>query len=587
MKKLKYFVMASFVALLFTSCEDFLDSENYTEKDTSNYPQTVTDAKQVIAGIYNNLNAVNADPQYSFLYISELASDDRLGGGGTNDFLMQAEDLMMNYGSSMLESFWTERYAGIFRANTAIQTLGNCTGYESDDQKNQMLGEAYFLRAFYYYELASLFENIPLVTSPAPENKAQAAPAETWGQIISDLKMAIELMPDKKFGTGWVESGHADHWIAEAMMGRAFLFYTGFYGEDGTPLTEITLPDGSVVTKQNVSDWIDDCVENSGYSLVTSDYRNLWAYTNRLTVDDYNYTKNQGLAWVQNDNAVDPESMFAIKFSQFASWSTTIGYSNGYALHFGIRGGQDYAKTFPFGQGWGAGPVAPNLWNDWVAADPEGKDVRRKASIAYIPDELPNYTYGGWTDYVQETDYYSKKWAPISAIVNGNYLVAFDVEMYDFTAQYSNMQLCNIHDLVLLRFADVLLMQSELKKDVSGINKVRARATLEPIGTYTDAALRNERRWELNCEGVRWNDLRRYGMTYAKAALAEQAGQPTYYKGVADVNSTTNNGGGYAARYEATRGFFPIPTTEISLSNGVLKQNAGWGSTSVDYSGWK
>ena len=55
------------------------------------------------------------------------------------------------------------------------------------------------------------------------------------------------------------------------------------------------------------------------------------------------------------------------------------------------------------------------------------------------------------------------------------------------------MQTGSIHDLVLIRFADVLLMQSELKEDVSGINRVRSRAGLEPIGTYSLAALQNER----------------------------------------------------------------------------------------------
>ncbi len=344
MKKIILLTVAA-SAVLFTSCESFLNTENLTQKNTSNYPKTLVDAQQVVAGVYNNLNVVNASPQCSFLYVAELASDDRFGGGGENDKQMQAEDLLLNYGPDMLGQFWKDRYAGIFRANTAIQTLGNCSGYESDDQKNQMIGEAYFLRGFYYYELASLFGNIPLITSPSPENKAQATPEQMWGQIISDFKTATDLMPAKKFGT-FVSSGHADKWTAEAMLGRAFLFYTGYYQK-----TDVTLPDGTTkIATSDVSKLIDDCITNSGYSLVP-DYRNLWAYTNRLTKEDYSFTKGQSLKWVEDDNAVNPESMFMIKFSEFASWSTTIGYSNGYALHMAMRGGQDYAKTFPFGQG--------------------------------------------------------------------------------------------------------------------------------------------------------------------------------------------------------------------------------------------
>jgi len=578
MKKIKYIMAAALVALLFTSCDNFLDTQNLTQKNTANYPQTVADAKQVVAGMYNVLNTAQANPQCTFLYVSELASDDRLGGGGTNDFMMQAEDLLMNYGSDMLLPFWSNNYTGIHRANVAIETLGNCTGYDSDDQKNQMIGEAYFLRAYYYYELASLFENIPLTVSSVVGPMPQASPDKTWGQIISDLKNAINAMPVKKFGSNWVETGHVDRWGAEAMIGRAFLFYTGFYNK-----TDVTLPDGSKVTKTDVTAWIDDCVTNSGYSLV-SDFRNLWAYSNRLTKEDYNFIKGQGLKWVEDDNAINPEAMFSVKFSQFADWGTTIGYSNGIALHMGVRGAQDYAKTFPFGQGWGAGPVAPNLWSDWSSAEPT--DKRRAASICNIPNELPQYTYGGWTDYVQETDFYGKKWAPITAKTGDSVhpYRSFDAIMYSFTAQQDNMQLWNIHDLVLIRFADVLLMQSELKGDATGMNLVRARAGL-PAVSYTLANLQNERRWELNCEGIRWNDIRRWHI--AETALAEQDNQPVYYQGKAEKNFTNHNGGGYVSRYKATNGFFPIPTSEISLSKGLFKQNAGWDTNASEYSGWK
>jgi len=578
-RNILFTVVAS--AMLFTSCESFLDTESITKKNTSNYPQTVGDAQQVLAGIYNNLNVVNANPQSSYLYAAELASDDRFGGGGENDKQMQAEDLLMNYGPDMLGQFWKDRYAGINRANTAILTLGNCTGYSDDNQKNQMLGEAYFLRAYYYYELASLYGNIPLVLDLALEVHPQVTPDVMWGQICTDLKKAVDLMPANKFGT--LASGHVDKWTAEAMLGRAFLFYTGYYSK-----ADVTLADGTTkLTTADVSALIDDCVKNSGYSLVP-DYRNLWAYTNRLTKERYSFTKGKGLKWVEDDKAVNPEAMFMIKFSEFASWSTTIGYSNGYALHMGMRGGQDYGNTFPFGQGWGAGPVASNLWKDWAAAEPT--DKRRAASICDIPTELPNYKKGGWADFVQETDYYGKKWSPITcrtvdAKGDSTYNVGFDVVMYNYTAQLTNMQLSNIHDLVLLRFAEVLLMQSELEKNVDGINKVRARAGLPAISVYSDDALRSERRWELNCEGVRWNDIRRWHI--AETALAAQNNQPTYFKGVADVNATAHNGGGYVARYKATGGFFPIPQTQISLSAGLYKQNPGWGTSDAEYAGWK
>ena len=91
-------------------------------------------------------------------------------------------------------------------------------------------------------------------------------------------------MSDKKYNE-YVESGHATRWAAEALMGRCWLFYTGFYEKDSMPLAE-----GGSISKQQVIDWLNDCINNSGHKLV-GDFRDLWAYTNEYTVDDYAYTK--------------------------------------------------------------------------------------------------------------------------------------------------------------------------------------------------------------------------------------------------------------------------------------------------------
>ena len=595
MKKIAYFLGALLITGTFASC-DIDNVENIGEMSTSEFPKTDGDIEAVLAGVYQNLNTTHANPQCSFLYAACLASDDQLGGGGTNDKLMQAEDLLCNYNADMTNQFYADRYAGVARANTLLNVLENASGM-AEDVKNKGIGEAKFLRAFYYYELSSMYGNVPLITSPDQENSSQGDVKVLWGQILQDLVDACEMLPAEKR-----TDGRIDKYTAEAMLGRAWLYYTGMYC-NGTslaelvstvykPLTSVDLPNGKTLTKNEVIAFIDDCVNNSGYKLV-NDFRTLWAYTNNKVVEDYPYTKGQGLTWVENDNAVNPEALFSIKFNKLASWQTTIGYANGIALHFGVRGGQDYANTFPFGQGWGAGPVAPNLVNDWKAAEPN--DIRLKASIANVNDtlEMPNYIRGGWADFVQESDYYSKKWSPICAKNDGSfvpkegdtpaYLACFETLMYPGnwdTSGENNFQLSNIHDLVLIRFADVLLMQSELKEDVSGINAVRKRAGLSPIASYSLAALQNERRWELACEGVRWNDIRRWHI--AATALAKQENQPVYYCGNPDTNKAHN--GGYIARYNATAGFQKMPETQIAL--GTVKQNDGWSDASSEYAGW-
>ena len=584
MKKI-FLLTAAIATLGLASCG--IDSvENISELSTENFPVMEEDGVAVLAGVYENLNATHANPQCSYLYMACLASDDQFGGGGTNDKLMQALDLICNYGNDMTNAFWSQRYEGINRANTLIQALPNTS--MSDELKSQFLGEALFLRAYYYYELASMYGNVPLLTVPSGELVTQGDVKVLWGQMLQDLRDAVNMMPDVRNS-----DGHVDKYTAEALLGRIWLFYTGFYG-NGTstadlsnttynPLQTVALPDGSTMTKQDVINAIDDCVNNSGYELVP-DFRNLWAYTNRCTVEDNPYTKGQGLEWVEDDNKVNPESMFAIKFNKLASWSTTIGYSNGIALHFGVRDAT-YENHFPFGQGWGAGPVATNLVNDWKAAEPN--DMRRDATIQDWTDHSSyegNYKYGGGDDFVQETDFYGKKWSPILSKNDGGYWL-FENAMYGEKGGLSggygnNFQLDNIHDLVLIRFAEVLLMQSELKEDVDGINKVRARAGLDPISSYSLTALQNERRWELACEGIRWNDIRRWHI--ASVVLAKQENQPVYYCGKPGTNDPHN--GGYAKRYTETAGFQKMPDSQVSL--GSVVQNDGWRDASSEYTGW-
>ena len=586
------------------SC-DIDNVENIGEMSSSQFPKTDADAEAVLAGVYQNLNEIHANPQMSFLYNACLASDDQLGGGGTNDKLMQAEDLLMNYNADMTNQYYADRYKGISRANTLIEVLEGSEGM-SEDVKNQAIGEAKFLRAFYYYELASMYGNVPLVRNAAEADNKQGDVKVLWGQILQDLRDAASSMPAEN-SLNSSRTGHADKYAAEAMLGRAWLFYTGMYCNGTTvadmvsttynPLTSVELPDGTTLTKQDVIGYIDDCVNNSGYSLV-GDFRNLWAYTNSKTINDYPYTAGKGLAWVENDNGINPEALFAIKFNKQASWSTTIGYSNGYALHFGVRGGQDVKNTFPFGQGWGAGPVAPNLVKDWQVAEPN--DIRLKATVCDVNDkqEMPNYARGGWADFVQETDYYAKKWSPIACKNDGTipgsdgnpapeYAFCFETCMYGMTGGQqggygNNFQLDNIHDQVLIRFADVLLMQSELKEEVSGINKVRARAGLNPIAAYSLKALQDERRWEFACEGIRWNDIRRWHI--ASTALDKQEGQDIYYCGSPAKNEAANHNGGYSTRYKATAGFQKMPDTQVAL--GTVVQNEGWTGADSEYGGW-
>ena len=596
MKKIFNTAVIAALALSLASCESFLDTTNYWSKDSSNFPVNAVDADQMLSGIYNNLNVSIGNNVHTNHFLWSLAaSDDMLGGGGQNDQTMQAEDLLLNFGSDMYNDFYVDRYKGIARANAAIEALPNC----GVSDLKQMMGEAFFLRAWYYYELASMFGNIPCpVTSKADPTQPQISGEELWGQIIEDCKIAADIMPARQSAG----DGHVDKYAAEALLGRAYLFASGFYG-----LSEITLPpyvnealdlniqEGTKITKAEVGSYITDCVNNSGYKLV-DDYHNLWAYTNRCSINDpKNPWSGNNYKWVEDDGARNPEAMFIIKFNTQPSWSTTIGYSNQTCLFLGVRGQSlDNGECMPFGTGWGMCPVSPQLVADWKQLEPN--DARLDASVISVDKFSGTYTFGGDSN-IQESGYYQTKNMPVIAWGEtedgGKYFKSFTNVMFPgltwSSGNEDNFQLNSVNDMVLIRFAEVLLMDAEINGNQDSFDKVRKRAGL-PSKPLSEENIRNERRWELAFEGVRFNDLRRYGESYAVAALDKQEGVKVWNSGVEGTNNASKYNGGYGSRYSATKGFVSIPASQISLSAGAgeeykFKQNEGWGSQ-FDFPGW-
>ena len=596
MKKLMKLAALAALAFSFASCESFLDTTNYWSKDSSNFPVNATDAEQMLAGIYNNLNvSIGNNVHLNHFLWSIAASDDALGGGGQNDPVFQAEDLLMNVGADMYDGFYVDRYKGIARANAAIEALPNC-GVE--DKLNQYMGEAFFLRVWYYYELASMFGNIPCpVTTTADPTEPQISGEALWGQIVEDCKIAADIMPAVQ-SSG---DGHVDKYAAEALLGRVWLFTTGFFGLSDVTLPAyeneaigVSIPEGTKLGKADVGKYITDCVNNSGYTLV-SDYHNLWAYTNRCSIEDEaNPWHGKGYKWVEDDGARNPEAMFVIKFNTQPSWSTTIGYANQTALFMGVRE-QSYSngECMPFGQGWGMCPVSPALVSDWKAIEPN--DQRLDASVLPVEKFKGPYEYGG-DSFIQETGYYHTKNMPVMAYSEEQekYMKSFTNVMFPnltwSSGNEDNYQLNSVNDMVLIRFAEVLLMDAEINGSQASFDRVRARAGL-PSKPLNDENLRNERRWELNFEGVRFNDMRRYGESYAVSALNKQEGVKVWNLGVEGTNTAAKFNGGYGERYKATKGFVSLPSSQISLSAGAgeeykFTQNEGWGSQ-YDFSGWQ
>lgn len=550
MKKIIYFIVGM---LLLTSCEDFLDSSNKTKKDSSNFPQTEADVSQLLTGIYAILG--RPEPLGSLFFVSELMSDDRLGGGGPDDKSCKAIDQFKKSSEDMFNNPWRAMYFGVYRSNYLLANLDNVV-WNSEESKNKILGETHFLRAYFYFDLARMFGEVPMVLEPEPVNIPKTPANQLYAQIASDLKNAIEMLPSVKFQDidRGKDLGRVTKWAAEALMARVFLFYTGYYRTEALPLA-----DGGQVTKAEVTDWIVDCVENSGHDLLP-DFRNLWAYS---YVQDYKYTADNNLSWA-GDGSV--ETVFSIKYSALANdWNSPQQKSNQICLYSGFRE-QNYTKTFPFGQGWGMGTVNPKIYNDW---DPN--DVRRDASVLDVrnTDEVADFDFGGGNQQ-DNTCYFQKKYIPINVWTDETKTKVYNFSHELYGMEGTDYQRDNIQDLILIRFSDVLLMAAELGalNAQQYLDRVRSRAGLGSVPATLEN-IKAERRFELAFEGIRYYDLLRWHDE--DQITANQTGIVTYNRrGMANAETTN-----IAFRPE-TGGFLPIPQTQIDLSGGVLTQNAGW-----------
>ena len=374
--------IVALAAMTLCSCEDLLDTKNYTQSNTQNFPTSMDDVEMLVTSMYANLNHQAAKPESSYLLTNLYASDDMFAGSQDAEL-----DHLMYKSDSQFDFCWDIHYKGIYAANTCLEGLDLMEAADNVPDAglfSQRKGEACFMRAFQYYELAELFGGVPLILSTTQEtNTPRATADEVWAQIATDLQQAISLMSDKKYHE--IESGHATKWAAQALMARCFLFYTGYYQKEAMPTA-----DGGSITKQQVVTWLEDCIANSGHQLV-GDFRNLWAYTNEYTVDDYAYTAGvtgvdgQPLRWAGNGNA---EAVFAVKFGNFAGYSyeNQGGYCNLYLSFFGIMSKSDNGAAFPFGNTNSFGTVPTSLWDSWEAAEPD--DIRRRASVIVDEDEF-------------------------------------------------------------------------------------------------------------------------------------------------------------------------------------------------------
>ncbi|QHV96869.1 RagB/SusD family nutrient uptake outer membrane protein [Spirosoma endbachense] len=579
--KTRLIVLILASSLLWVGCSDFLDTVDLTEKTNATFPIAAADYDQAIAAVYASQRDAYFDQINSFIGISSYLDDDYIANGRAlfDDPMIRGFERYQVRNLDQLLTPWQNYYKAIYRANFVLESLDKNSTALSDAQKASYRGQACYLRASSYFDLCRLFGGVPLKTNTVSSNPTRATVDSCFARIASDLKKAAELLPAKSFQNvnKSNELFNANKYAAEAMMARVFLFYTGVYGKPELPLAE-----GGSVSKSNVLDYLHDVINTSGYGLV-DDFRNLWLYS--FANVDYKYAKTNNLSWI-GEKGNNNECLYMISFSGLGTNNQWDRFQN--SVSCSVPG------ITPFGAGSGMSAVNPKVYEEWDDAD-----LRKTGSIWNVKDAAtegiefsstpaPNSGkfYFNSQSNVEETGYFQKKYCHIYVNVGGKRTAANTV--LNGTATKNNTNDATVGQYII-RFSDVLLMAAELGSPNAQLyfDKVRSRAYLKNSGNtpiadkpfYKPATLANiqdERRHEFAFEGIRWYDLLRWKIVDQQIAKYK-TDVPVYKFGVLEK---------ITIRYRPeTKGLLPIPQSQINLSNGVLKQNEGWGSNEGIYSG--
>ena len=529
MKRLNiYFLL--FLGLLTTvSCsEDFLDAEPVTEVTDANFYRTPEDAYSALVGAYDGMQqAVGGVAGLSYPVASMVLSDNMYGGTGNADpFNFQAVDEFdMNRAptfANLYEPLWIAYYQAIYRCNVLISKMDQIDWSENPELRTRYEAEARFIRAYMYFQMVKLWENVPLLTEPNPGVVPPAEPDEIYAVIAEDLLFAAENLPVEPYTA--VDAGRIDIWAAKSMLGRVYLYYTGYYSQ----------PDlVGMVSQAEALSHLEDVIENSGHSLLP-EYAHLWP---AASLEDFAGENN-------------PEIVFSVKHTYTSDYN---GNTDG--NHWMVMLGMREFTHYPYANGWGI-TVTPELYNAYGE-----DDMRREASIIAIEEEeIPFDKIESQREY---TGYYTKKYTPMATEEGGS--LAVELGGTDF-------QIGQYQDFYVIRYADVLLMAAELgsANAQSYFNQVRERAygdEFTPLA-LTPENLQKERRLEFALEGIRYWDLLRRGVEEAAEELEVDT---TLLSGGVEMQKVIS-----ASNVIDTRGLQQIPNNQITLSDGVLVQNPGW-----------
>jgi hypothetical protein len=461
MKKLNIKIIVAsilFIGLTVSCSDDFVDVVS-SEANSEDFFNSEEEYQSALVGAYDLLQST-----YLNVMLGEIASDNTLSGGeSATDVIgiQEVDDMIHTPQNSQLGNIWGWMFAGVNRANYILefQDKTDFTG------KEEVLAQAKFLRAYYYFELVKWFGDVPLVVDKrflfGDQFDVDRTPkAEVYAQIELDLISAADNLSYVPSQEGRVTKG-----AAQALLGKVYLYQDKF--------TES-------------ADVLEKLINEGPYDLVT-DYTTIFELEGENNIESvfevqYNDEQGAGFGCLQCS-----EGNVAVGFSGVRSYVATPDSE-----------GDIFSSGFSF-----------NVPVQEVVDEFEDGDLRKDVAILDIEAWATQTGISYGTGY-EHTGFFNRKYIPRKRTTDAQ----------------GDRNITNPNNYRSIRFADVLLMAAEANnrkspsddgKAKSHLNRVRQRAfgdmmhDISSSGSNLTDDIYHERRVELIGEGHRFFDLVRTG----------------------------------------------------------------------------
>lgn len=539
MKRINIYLVSALLMGTTVSCSDFLQKDPPSSPSQSIFWQKKSDFDSALAGTFSIMYEWPGEmsqiiPCFDNLTDNSICqhNEDTYGRSQT----IALGDLDPNT-TGFVTYMYSHCYTGIARAHLVMENLALYEGSDmTEDDKNFIMAQCKALRGYFYSWLYLCYKEVPLVTSSLTmENMYQpkSTRPEIYAQIMKDFDEAIAALPDKPYSDSQM-SGYFSPGALKAFKARLML--NDAYDENGKAIPG------------KMKEIVPLLEEIQGYSLADRMRDN----------------------FISEKQLASPEIMFSVRYLApnithsmdlyYGSW-TTCGVTRDLVDEFECTDGLK----------WGESPLTQEVDETLLSTNSMADDAyneREKLFQNRDPRLRETVTHSGYATFPDE-GYEDKGRLKLTDQQQTGFGMMKYLQPTTVMPSYSTI---SDADVIILRYAEVLLMIAEAENEANGptqkvydaVNAVRTRSEMPPLPDNLSQdemreRIRHEWRVEFVFEGQRYFQLKRWKLMEELVDGAVDPALPTYIK-----------------VFKPAFYYWPIPQTEIDKAGGVLVQDPNY-----------